>query len=249
MTPFEQAIAEINLYGFTLVPDVLTADQVGSLKDILIRCAEEAGEADHVNRGGASYLVRNLPTLDPVFFPIIDHQTILPILEHFLGESLILGSLNSRIVRPGDGEQDFHSDIPGYMLNLASPVMMNTVWMLDDFSPENGGTRIVPGSHKSGLDGPPTGMDVKHVYQPVCAAGSVLVFNGQCWHAGGANSSQQNRHALFAHYRKSMLRFHLDPRDGFPEDWFERLTPRQRELMRMQRGPGSLHAADIHARS
>ena len=180
MTPFEQAIAEVDLYGFTLVPDVLTHDEITSLKEVLIRCAEEAGEADYVNRGGTSCLVRNLPTLDPDFFSIIDHPTILPIVEHFLGESLILGSLSSRIVRPGDGDQDFHSDIPGHMLNPASPVMMNTVWMLEDFSPENGGTRIVPGSHKSGLDGPPADMDVKHVYQPLCDAGSVLVFNGQC---------------------------------------------------------------------
>ena len=77
------------------------------------------------------------------------------------------------------------------MLNPVSPVMMNTVWMLDDFSPEIGGTRIVPGSHKSGLAGPPEGMEVRHVFQPEAPAGSVLVFNGQCWHAGGANSTQR----------------------------------------------------------
>ncbi|MFP6744657.1 MAG: phytanoyl-CoA dioxygenase family protein [Alphaproteobacteria bacterium] len=32
-------------------------------------------------------------------------------------------------------------------------------------------------------------------------AGSVLVFNGQCWHAGGANHSDTPRPALFGHYR------------------------------------------------
>ena len=58
----------------------------------------------------------NLPTLDPVFFKTIDHPRILPLLENFLGSGLILGSLNSRIVRPGDGDKGFHSDIPGDML-------------------------------------------------------------------------------------------------------------------------------------
>ena len=48
-------------------------------------------------------------------------------------------------MRPGDGEQKIHGDIPGEMLNMAAPVMMNTVWMLDDFTTENGATRIVPG--------------------------------------------------------------------------------------------------------
>ena len=28
--------------------------------------------------------------------------------------------------------------------------MCNTVWMLDDFTPDNGATRMIPGSHKWG---------------------------------------------------------------------------------------------------
>ena len=94
--------------------------------------------------------------------------------------------------------------------------MMNTVWMLDDFSAENGGTRVVPGSHKSGLEAPPEGFCVRHVHQSHAPAGSVLVFNGQCWHGGGANRSQRLRHALFGHYRKELMRFPGRPARGVP---------------------------------
>ncbi len=246
MMPFEQTINEIDVYGFTLIPNVLTPEQIDALKNALTESAERVGEPGYENRGGTSLLVRNLPALDPVFFQIIDHPTILPILEHFLEKTLILGSLSARIVRPGDGLQNFHSDIPGHMLNPLSPVMMNTVWTLVDFTPQIGGTHIVPGSHKSGHDGPPEGFEVQHVFQPTCKAGSVLVFNGQCWHAGGANDTNDNRYALFAHYRKSMLMFQLDPHDDFPPAWFEQLNPRQHELLRMQQGPGASHAADFH---
>ena len=238
MTSCEQAIREVDLYGFTLIPDVLTSGQIDTLKDALVQSARRAGEDGYENRGGTSLLVRNLLNLDPVFFQIIDHPLILPILEHFLAKTLILGSLSARIVRPGDGMQDFHSDIPGHMLNPVSPVMMNTVWPLVDFDPEIGGTRIVPGSHKSGHDAPPEGFEVKHIFQPTCRAGSVLLFNGQCWHAGGANSTTNNRHAIFAHYRKSMLMFQLDPHDNFPDESFDQLNSRQRELLRMQQGLG-----------
>ena len=246
MTPFEQATTEIELYGFTLIPDVLNPDEIHALKEALVRCAETSGKADYVNRNGKSLIVLNLPTLDPAFFEIIDHPAILPILEHFLDKSLILGSLSSRIVRPGDGQQDFHSDIPANMLNMASPVMMNTTWMLEDFSPEIGGTRIVPGSHKSGLDGPPEGMAVKHVFQPEAKAGSVMIFNGQCWHAGGTNTSDRSRYALFAHFRKAMLMFQLDPHDDFPTEWYDQLSPRQKEIMRMHCGLRASHSAEIH---
>ncbi len=246
MTPFEQAINEIDVYGFTLIPDVLAPEQLEPLKQALIQSAQRVGEDGYENRGGTSLLVRNLPTLDPIFFQIMDHPVILPILEYFLDQTLILGSLSARIVRPGDGLQNFHSDIPAHMLNPVSPVMMNTVWPLVDFNPTIGGTRIVPGSHKSGYDGPPAGFVVKHAFQPKCKAGSVLLFNGQCWHAGGANNTEHNRYAVFAHYRKSMLMFQLDPHDNFPDAWFAKLNPRQRELLRMQQGLRALHAADGH---
>ena len=188
MTDHEQALAELDIYGFTVVHDVLDAGQVTAMKAALIRCEREVG-TDHRHRGTARH-VANLPTLDPVFFACLDHPRILPLLIHYLGDTLILGSLNARIVRPGDGDQGLHSDIRADLLNMASPVMMNTVWMLDGFSAENGGTRVVPGSHKSGLEAPPEGFCVRHVHQAHAPAGSVLVFNGQCWHGGGANRSQ-----------------------------------------------------------
>lgn len=244
MTANPQAIQEIELYGFTLLEGVLDPDQVGPMREALIRCERDVG-TEHTHRGSARH-VSNLPTLDPLFFKCVDHPKVLPLLEYFLAESLILGSLNSRIVRPGDPDQHFHSDIPLDMLNMASPVMMNTVWLLDDFSPSNGGTRVIPGSHKSGLAAPPDDFEIKHIVQPEAPAGSVLVFNGQTWHAGGANNSDANRHALFGHYRKRMLVFQIDPHDGFPEEWFAQLNPRQQELMRMKKGLHSLHAADAH---
>ena len=244
MTPHEQALAEIDIYGFTIVEEVLDPGQVAAMKEALIRCAEEVG-TEHTHRGTARH-VSNLPTLDRVFFPCLDHPRVLPLLEHYLEDSLILGSLNARIVRPGDGDQELHSDIPAAMLNMATPVMMNTVWMLDPFSPANGGTRIVPGSHRSGLALPPEGFEVKHVHHAQAPAGSVLVFNGQCWHGGGANRSKEHRHALFGHYRKHMMRFQVDPHDGFPAEWFPLLNERQRHLLRMERGVGALHAADVH---
>ncbi len=245
MTALQQHIQEIELYGFTLLSSVLDADQVSAIKAALIRCEQRFGTA-HTHRGRARH-VSNLPTFDRVFHQCIDHPKVLPLLEHFLTNTLILGSLNARIVRPGDPDQGLHSDIPEHMLNMASPVMMNTVWLLDGFSPANGGTRVVPGSHKSGQVEPPEGFDVRYIVQPEAPAGSVLVFNGQTWHGGGANHSDQNRHAMFGHYRKHMLMFQNDPHDGFPAEWFDELTPRQKELMRMTRGLGAPHAADAHS--
>ena len=125
MTTIDQYIHEIEFYGFTVIENVLDDDAIAGMKDALIRLEREVG-VDHKHRGPARH-VDNLPTLDPIFFPCIDHPRVLPVVENFLGNSLILGSLNARIVRPGDADQEFHSDVAEDMHNMASPVMVNTV--------------------------------------------------------------------------------------------------------------------------
>ena len=247
MTDLTQALFEMDVYGFTLVENVLSPDEVEAARETLIRCQEKTGHEQKFL--GTAGHVSNLPTQDPVFFPMIDHPKVLPIVEGVLGAEIVLGSLNARIVRQTDPQQGLHSDIRESLLNFASPVMVNTVWLLDDFSEANGGTRIVAGTHKSGMAGPPQDREVKHIFQLEAPAGSVLVFNGQCWHGGGLNQTERNRHALFGHYRKNILMFQVDPHDNFPAEWFDQLNDRQKALLRMTNGLGVPHASDGHMRT
>ena len=96
MNELQQSIMEIEVYGFTLLENVLSSEDAAEMREALIRCEREVG-TEHRHRGAARH-VSNLPVLDRVFHPCIDHPRVLPILEHFLDRSLILGSLNSRIV-------------------------------------------------------------------------------------------------------------------------------------------------------
>ena len=115
--------------------------------------AQPSGHA----QDGASRNLSNLVIHDRLYWKVCDHPQPMPLIDHFLGSDCILGSLGSRTVRPGDPVQRLHGDIPEHMLNLEDPVMMNTVWMLTDNGPSNGGTRIVPGSHRSMLANLPAG--------------------------------------------------------------------------------------------
>lgn len=238
-----QALFEVELYGFTLIENVLSPDEVSALRAVNERLLEREG--DDLEFMGRAGHIANLPTLDPIYFPLIDHPRVLPLLEAVMGEDLILASLNSRVVRPGEGRQSLHADVPERLHRSGAPVMMNSAWMLDDFTEDNGATVIVPGSHHMGRRTPPDDLVVTRTVRAIAPAGSVLLFNGQCWHAGRENLTDRPRHCLFGHYRiADWTRFQLDPHRAFPAAWFDRLTERQKRLMRMQKGLGHPHSSD-----
>jgi ectoine hydroxylase-related dioxygenase (phytanoyl-CoA dioxygenase family) len=113
-------------------------------------------------------------------------------------------SLNARSADPSGGlPQPLHVDmsaIPdehGYWV-------CNTIWMLDDFTLDNGATRVIPGSHRwrqrpqDVLDDPlaPHPDEVLVLGQ----AGSIAVMNAHAWHGGTANRTAAPRLAMHGFY-------------------------------------------------
>ncbi|HIG43104.1 MAG: phytanoyl-CoA dioxygenase family protein [bacterium] len=249
MDALEQKLHELQIFGFTIIENVLPGNQLKQIREFVVKTEERIGvETRH--RGVARHLA-NLVNLDPMFFNVIDHNKVLPYIEAIMGHDLILGSLNARIVRPGDSSQILHSDIPLslHRYGKEAPVMMNTIWPLQDFTLDNGATRVVPGSHQSHLQEPPAGFDVKFEIPAIASAGSVIIINGQTWHGGGENKSSTGRVAMFGHYRIGQwMRFQCDPHDQFPEAWYELLTERQKQLLRMTDGVTGRHGADFYER-
>ena len=78
MNELQQSIMEIEVYGFTLLENVLSSEDAAEMREALIRCEREVG-TEHRHRGAARH-VSNLPVLDRVFHPCIDHPRVLPIL-------------------------------------------------------------------------------------------------------------------------------------------------------------------------
>ena len=79
---------------------------------------------------------------------------------------------------------------------IAPAVVCNTMWMLDDFTAENGATLVVPGSHLSGRQ-PDHDLDSNANWVPAAApAGTVLAFEGRLWHSTGVNTTNRYRTGL-----------------------------------------------------
>ena len=77
-------------------------------------------------------------------------------------------------------------------MSISQPVVCNSMWMLEDFTAENGATNFVPGSHLFGRE--PDEKDEDANWVPAMApAGSLVVFEGRTWHTTGINRTETMR--------------------------------------------------------
>ena len=85
------------------------------------------------------------------------------------------------------------------------PMVCNMMWMANDFTAENGATRVVPRSHLSGCQPDPARTDYGEI--PIEApAGSVLVWEGRTWHAAGLNVSDHPRYGVVTYFCAPIIR-------------------------------------------
>jgi ectoine hydroxylase-related dioxygenase (phytanoyl-CoA dioxygenase family) len=149
----------------------------------------------------------NLADKGEVFIACLLEPTVLAHVAHVLGPRYKLSSLNARSADPGsDAAQPLHVDA-GALPDAEGYWVCNTLWMLDDFTEENGPLRVVPGSHRSGR----LPQDVlAHPLAPhpeevlvTGRKGDVVVMNSHLWHGGAANRTPRARLALHAFFCRS----------------------------------------------
>ncbi|MDQ1402702.1 MAG: hypothetical protein QOG03_1018, partial [Actinomycetota bacterium] len=107
-------------------------------------------------------------------------------------------------------------------------VVVNTMWALDDFTEENGATRLIPGSH-TWVDRTPTKDDP--IVKAVMPAGSVIFYSGRIWHGGGANQTDRPRLGVILEYVSAWLRPQENHILAVPREVAAELPERLQELL------------------
>jgi ectoine hydroxylase-related dioxygenase (phytanoyl-CoA dioxygenase family) len=109
------------------------------------------------------------------------------------------------VVGPGATVQVLHREedpfkfIPAPRPNL----VLASMWAISDFTEANGGTHLVPGSHRWPAGRVARDGEVAAAEMP---AGSVLMWMGATLHGAGANRSDQWRFGVFLSYSLGWLR-------------------------------------------
>src|ERR1700733_15716292 len=92
----------------------------------------------------------NLVDKGEVFREAIARPEMLALVESVLGDGFKLSSLNMGSANPHSSSvQPFPIDM-GLLPDAKGFAVSNCVWMLDDFTEQNGALRVVPGSHNWG---------------------------------------------------------------------------------------------------
>jgi ectoine hydroxylase-related dioxygenase (phytanoyl-CoA dioxygenase family) len=110
------------------------------------------------------------------------------------------------VVGPGATAQVLHreEDPFRFLFTLPRPpLVVATMWAITDFTAANGGTLLVPGSHRWPADRTARPDEVVSAEMP---AGSVLLWMGGTLHGAGANTSDQWRFGVFLSYSLGWLR-------------------------------------------
>jgi ectoine hydroxylase-related dioxygenase (phytanoyl-CoA dioxygenase family) len=219
------AKADLAEYGFARIANALS---VAELEEARARVdAQAAGEkasAISVHDGsaepfgsGPNQWVDNLINKGQIFRDIVMKDLTRELMNHLLGDGGLLSSFTCHIAGPGGTLQALHRDSGMAPDETPYPIVANMMWMLDDFTDENGATRIVPGSHK--FDTGPGGAEADPKWSPATVtssgietvaaegpAGSALVFDGRLWHGTGANRTDRPRRGILSYHCRGWVR-------------------------------------------
>jgi ectoine hydroxylase-related dioxygenase (phytanoyl-CoA dioxygenase family) len=235
LTPTQKL--EIGELGYTVLESYLSREMLQALRDRVDQLFEEEGAAagsEFKIEEGARRLA-NLVDKGTVFEEMLLLPELLEGTGQVLGDRYKLSSLNARSTNPHSADaQPLHCDM-GALPDEGGFWVSNTVWMLDDFTRENGAIRAVPGTHRSGKL-PQQVLEDARASHPgevliTAPAGTIVIMNAHCWHGGTANRTDRPRRALHSFFcrwdkpqqqwQKKLLR---------PETQ-ERLNPQLRALL------------------
>jgi hypothetical protein len=171
--------------------------------DALFEAEGDKAGAEFRQEPGARRLA-NLADKGDVFIECMLEPAVLEHLARVLGPRFKLSSLNARSANPrSDEAQPLHVDA-GAVPDERGYWVCNVVWMLDDFTTDNGALRAVPGSHRWGRR-PQDALADPRLPHPdevlvTGRAGDLVVMNSHLWHGGTANRTDRRRLALHAFY-------------------------------------------------
>lgn len=201
----EDVIAALERDGGVIIEDFLVSETLDGLRNDLLPLIERQAVGRDSFSGNRTRRLSRLFTRTRHCATLATHPLYLPVAEHFLGKprevwvgdrrvtltaGVRIGVTQAIQIGPGQAAQPLHRDDTAFMWRHPTGGREGRVQIIcavSDFTAENGGTLVIPGSHLWDDDRRP---ELSEAQPTIMKAGSALIFLGSTFHAGGANITQ-----------------------------------------------------------
>ena len=224
----DAVVAALERDGYAVIEDAFDADSVADARAELTAILERTPAGRDDFEGHLTRRVYALFAKTRSMDGAATHPLVLTVLDRVLSEYQLSAPTGIEI-GPGEVAQPLHPDDALYPIPRPhTELVVNVMWPLDDFTEENGATRLIPGSHRWANEFPGPEAETVAIEMP---AGTALVYLGSLWHGGGANHTDHARLGVVLHYSVGWLRPVENHVLAVPREVVAQLPARLQELL------------------
>lgn len=233
-----EVVAALATEGCAVVPDLLAPGEVARATEALeeVFAAEADVAADRGWHTDAYRVAYALPAKHPTFLDLCTHPGLVGLADAVLGPDCVVAGVNGQTMVPGGTGQRLHRDHP--VPTPGTTLYLHLVCALDAFTPANGATRAVPGTHR---EPPAEDADLASLEDRAVVlaapAGAAVAFDATLVHAAGANATDAPRRALHLFFARPWVQPHWDLLGSLDPDVAADLTGAQRRRLGGATGP------------
>ena len=223
----EAYVKALESQGYYKFENVIPEHLLGPLREHI-----DAGiRIDKLNShtlGNYSYLAQNK---GECFVDLLESSPLQEYIDLILGDTCILHSYNTISLEPNT-TNSIQNSIHRDSARFCRPYLLSIqiLYMIDDFTLDNGATYVYPGSHLY-----PIKPDESEFYQNAIQleghAGDAVIFDSMLWHAGGINHTSISRRAVTKVFTRPFMKQQIDYTKATRNDVIEKLSPRSLRLL------------------
>ena len=183
---------------------------------------------------GSTVYASSVPPTEPIFARLLEDPLLLQLARSVLGDDCVLSDMTFNSIGPHTDNGAWHVDIPLGQLPEPLPELpltLQSIWMVDDFTLENGATRVVPGSHKSRKKPQWKQGEMDGEVAITGSAGAMALWYSSLWHKPGQNITDTPRRAAICYFCRSWVKPYSDFRPLISAAQAEKMSPTLRYLL------------------
>ena len=197
----DEVAEQVRRIGYAALDSGYTKEELTQLSEAFNRTRtnyiQKHGEARLLSANEFNTVRAPLAHGDPMFISLATNQNLLSVLGRLIVGKFILNQQNGIINPPGVtyNQGAWHRDLPYQHYVSNTPLAVNALFCIDDFTQENGSTFVLPATHKS-VNYPSTAYIQRNALQVEAKAGQYILLDCMLFHSGGFNSTNVERRAV-----------------------------------------------------